>query len=107
MIPWDFFAKRRGYDLTTMLKSGQLTTYDKYSQWCLGKGVVPVSEAVFNQHKPKPKPQPKPEPKVTVPTIPKSTTATKKTSTRKVKGATKNEGRVSTQRGRKSGNRKN
>jgi len=102
MIPWDFFAKRRGYNLATMLKSGQLTTYDGYSQWCLGKGVAPVSEEVFNQHKPKPEPKPKPKPKVTVPTDQKSTITTKKTSTRKVKGATKAKGRVSASRNSRS-----
>ena len=56
-IAWNFFAKRRGHDLSRMLQEGRFSNYADYAKWCDSKSVVPLSENEFKLHQPvKPKP---------------------------------------------------
>jgi len=108
-VPWSFFSKRRGYDLSKMLEGGTFKTYADYAGWCEGKGVDPIGEAEFNRLLPKPslpKPPVKSKRKPKPPTKPKPTSITPKSVTRKRKSVPKNENPVGTQRGGKSGDGK-
>jgi|ETNvirnome_6_100_1030635.scaffolds.fasta_scaffold37106_3 cell division septation protein DedD len=71
-VPWKYYAKRRGHNLTDMLLRNMFKTYEQYSNWCLAKGVEPTTLKEFIRHlpptpppivKPKPKPISKPKPK--------------------------------------------
>lgn len=53
-IPWDFFARRRGYNLPQMLEQGQFTSYDDYTRWCDNKDVTPLAENQFKLLQPPP-----------------------------------------------------
>lgn len=53
-IPWNFFARRRGYDLTKMLAEGRFKTYEDYVKWCEAKNVAPINESEFKSIQPVP-----------------------------------------------------
>ena len=46
-IPWDFFAKRRGHNLSKMISQGKFRSYSDYTSWCERKDVAPISEKEF------------------------------------------------------------
>ena len=105
-VPWSFFSKRRGYDLSKMLEKGTFKTYADYASWCEGKGVDPVGEVEFSRLLSKPKPVAKPKPKPKPSMKSKSTSTTPKSVARKRKSVPKNENRVGSPRGGKSGDGK-
>tara|TARA_R110002060_G_scaffold58077_1_gene68219 strand:+ start:119 stop:445 length:327 start_codon:yes stop_codon:yes gene_type:complete len=65
-IPWDFFARRRGYNLSNMIDQEKFKNYEDYVDWCNKKDVVPVAETDFKALSPGAKPKVT-KPKVTKP----------------------------------------
>ena len=88
-VPWNFFAKRRGYDLRRMLAEGMFKTYNDYVKWCDNKDVAPLVESEFKTHlPPKQKPKPKPKPRARRKAVKKETIAV---STKETKQEKENE----------------
>ena len=84
MVSWDFYCKRRGYSLPSVILSFGLDDYEKLSTFCKTRGVITPPEEEFNMAKPQPK---KPPVQQAVPEIvvPEKTPPKKKTTRRRTR----------------------
>lgn len=49
LVPWDYFAKRRGLSLAEILRSRGIESYEKLVYWTGRKGVECPSEADYDR----------------------------------------------------------